>query len=386
MLDLNLIFFWESTFGTMGTLLLTRSGWNTCFALKIWLIKILGTLKLFFPALSLVACTHVQLNTAGRVISNINSIREVFFESHLASRENHRLPPTQHPKAAMGFDAAAELDRTLGRGDNTPTPKQPVSRHVGNLANVASSTPTLETLPAKLRIEILSYLTDLNDLRAAVRASPILHQQYLLSRQRLLGNSLKAALRSQLVDAYIHRRSSTTNEQCLDRPQHNSESRPALTVVKEDYGELRSASPGICTEDRVLERCGLEDLTDMASFYRAVVQPLLKDCLTYGPEALESLRFENRPEASSLGNNTRARLQGAIYRYYIYQNLVGTNDKTTSFQANSIEEELDVQEALSDTFIQFELDDLVFAFYLIPGKPVCSTGSAGNLGPAFYHY
>lgn len=320
------------------------------------------------------------------MIININSIREVFFESHITSRADHRLSSTQHPEAAMSFDAAARLDRTLSRGDNRPTPKQPFSRHVGNLANVASSTPTLETLPAELRLEILSYLTDLNHLRAAVHASPILHQQYLLSRQRLLGQSLKAALGSLLVDAYIHRRSSTTNEQYLERPQHNSESRPALTVVKEDNGELRSASPGIRTEDRVLERCGLEDLTDMASFYRAVVQPLLKDCLTFSPEALESLGFENRPEASSLGNNTRDRLQGAIYRYYIYQNLVGTNDKITAFLANSIEQELDVHEALSDTFNSFEIDDIVFAFYLVPGKPVCSTGSAGNIGPAFYDY
>jgi hypothetical protein len=48
---------------------------------------------------------------------------------------------------------------------------------------------TLEKLPAELRGQILSYLVDLNDLRAVSHASPVLHQQYRLDRRRLLAQT-----------------------------------------------------------------------------------------------------------------------------------------------------------------------------------------------------
>jgi hypothetical protein len=72
---------------------------------------------------------------------------------------------------------------------------------------VAPSTPpclslaNVEWLPAEIRCLILSYIDDLEGLKALVFASRVYHEQYLLDRSQYLSQKLKTSLGGALVDA-----------------------------------------------------------------------------------------------------------------------------------------------------------------------------------------
>ncbi|KAH6847556.1 hypothetical protein B0I37DRAFT_405501 [Chaetomium sp. MPI-CAGE-AT-0009] len=66
----------------------------------------------------------------------------------------------------------------------------------------------------------------------------------------------------------------------------------------------------------------------MASFYLAVVQPLVADCATL---FLQNLRVQSPPELGSLRNIERIRLLRALYRFQIYQDLFGNDQAGSDF-------------------------------------------------------
>ncbi|KAK4237487.1 hypothetical protein C8A03DRAFT_44656 [Achaetomium macrosporum] len=141
---------------------------------------------------------------------------------------------------------------------------QPGSSHATQATPTAS---LLETLPSELRRQVLSHISDLDDLRALMFASPVFYQQYRLDRKHVLSQVLISTLGSLLVDAYAVQRSATLYSPPRPLP---------LDTMREfiqNYTSLRFAVPEL-----VLEDCTLADLVDMAAFHRSVARPLSLKC------------------------------------------------------------------------------------------------------------
>ena len=176
--------------------------------------------------------------------------------------------------------------------------------------------PTLETLPGELRIHILSYL-DLDDLRAAVHASPVLHRYYVLDRRCLLGHALRSKLGSTLVDAYAVREATCFAERHKElQPQRVDGD---LDDILGKYFDRRSGVDG------VLAQCSVEDLVDMASFYRAVMQPLLLEC----PDLILQ-KLDTATEVGVLSETERTRFLRALYRFQVFHLLFGQRERLDS--------------------------------------------------------
>ncbi len=175
---------------------------------------------------------------------------------------------------------------------------------------------TLETLPGELRIQILSYL-DLNDLKAAVHASPVLHGYYVLDRQRLLEHALRSTLGNTLVDAYAVRDATCFAERHKELQPHRVDG--DIDDIRNKYLDRRCGVVG------VLEQCHVDDLVDMASFYLAVAQPLLLEC-----PALVLQKLETSPEVRVLTEVERIRFLRALYRFQLFRNLFGQRERLGS--------------------------------------------------------
>ena len=211
---------------------------------------------------------------------------------------------------------------------------------------------TLQTLPGELLIQILSQL-DLNGLRAAVHASPVLHGYYLLDRQRLLGRALRSTLGSTLVDAYAVREATCFAERHKELQPHRVDK--DIESVLGKYSDHRSDVDG------VLEQCNVEDLVDMASFYLAVVQPLVLECsamiltkLGYPPD-LGILRILTKTE--------RIRFLRALYRFQVFQNLFGQRERLDSRFTH-----VEMLAELFEKFQPWEMDEVYCIDRLVRAK------------------
>jgi hypothetical protein len=98
----------------------------------------------------------------------------------------------------------------MDRNEATKRTENPAGRHVENhieqppLEIPPLAAPSrLETLPSELGSQILASLCHLDDLKAAVHASPVLYSQYRENRKTVLYNVLQTTLGNRiLVDAY----------------------------------------------------------------------------------------------------------------------------------------------------------------------------------------
>jgi len=164
--------------------------------------------------------------------------------------------------------------------------------------------PTLETLPAELRLRILLSISDVADLRAVVRASPVLHQQYLLGRKKLLGHTLKKTLGSVFADAQALQAATSLADFGEDVPSESI--RGVLKRHLDEYVAHRF-------EPDILAQCGVEDLVGIASFYLSVIQPLLVEV-----PALFLHRLDASLEVGHLSNTERIRLLRGLYRFQLF--------------------------------------------------------------------
>ncbi|KAH6623230.1 hypothetical protein F5144DRAFT_657627 [Chaetomium tenue] len=174
-------------------------------------------------------------------------------------------------------------------------------------------------LPAELRDLILSHIVDLSDLSALVHASPVFYQQYRFGRERLLCQCLKRTLGSVFVDAYIRQASSRAVEQRVAKLHVQPKRFSAIRPVLRDYMELHISSQFVPAEDVAFQRCSIDDITNIASFYLGVVHPLMTDCATL---FLQNLGTQEPPELGSLRDMERTRLLRALYRFQIFQDLL----------------------------------------------------------------
>jgi hypothetical protein len=172
---------------------------------------------------------------------------------------------------------------------------------------------TLESLPAELRHEILSRLSDLEDLRALVLASRVFYQQYLHGRRAVLGRVLTNKFGRSLVDAYAVQKSASL----YDSVDHQHLQSDDIRLFLADYAALRTAAP-----DLILQRCTKEDLVDMAGFYHSLARPLILQSA-----ASFCHHFDPSLEVGELSRTEQMRFLRALYRLQLYCHLFGQGPK-----------------------------------------------------------
>lgn len=215
------------------------------------------------------------------------------------------LPSNRHqqqPQPGVGNSTAVEIAPSGSANEANEPTSQPDTPVIPRAA--------LEALPAKLRCQILSQISDLEDLRALVLASPVFYQQYLLDRKGLLRRALTSTLGDYLVDAYAVQRSVWLDE-LHDGP--GPVQAEDIKLFLEKYAGMHTAPP-----DVILEEFIEDDLIDMAGFYHALARPLVLQCATLFRHNLDpSLQVECPSKTEQM------RLLRALYRFQIYCNLFG---------------------------------------------------------------
>ncbi|KAH7310466.1 hypothetical protein B0I35DRAFT_411980 [Stachybotrys elegans] len=126
-----------------------------------------------------------------------------------------------------------------------------LSSNMEPLEEVNPSSP-LENLPPELRIHILSLIPDLSTLRSLVRASPVMHAQYMHSRNKILSmcffREMYGAVNVSL-ELLMHRLGTPFNEYkaVVQRPDgtlaHRPRSNPSamLTVLNPAHVRIMAA-------------------------------------------------------------------------------------------------------------------------------------------------
>ena len=233
--------------------------------------------------------------------------------------------PRQQPRVAVptGDACPGPADNTIVKvGVDVDGIADDVIVDTGQRAQSGSSHATLpasmlETLPAELRLQVLSYISDLRDLRALVLASPVFGQQYRLDRKHVLGQVLLRTLGSLMVEAHAVRSSVTLYDRS-PRPLPGDTMRQFL----HSYVSRRSAPPEL-----VLEDCTLADLVEMAAFYQSVVRPLSLKCASLFLQCLDPSL-----DVGSLSGVEQTRLLRALYRFQLYCNLFGQGPEPGRFR------------------------------------------------------
>ncbi|KAK3291496.1 uncharacterized protein B0H64DRAFT_409148 [Chaetomium fimeti] len=218
--------------------------------------------------------------------------------------------------------ASRPRERGSGRGDD-PKPglettyldrqQQQLDSGAGKTVFETAVLPAgaFESLPAELRCQILSYLDDLEDLRALAMASPVFYQQYLLDRRALLERILTATLGNSLADAYAVHTSDALYEDSSDH--HHPPAPEVIGLFIDDYVALRTATPEL-----ILEGCTEETLIDIASFYHSLARPLVLQSAALFCHALDPYF-----EVGDLSQAEQKRLLRALYRFQLHCNLFG---------------------------------------------------------------
>ncbi len=234
----------------------------------------------------------------------------------MAPRTKRGLPAKKSMGRSQKSRRLAKFQTVQHHGEAAPTTSEAEdSTQPSPSARRRKAGPSrLETLPAELRILVLSHIDDLNDLRAVVHASPILHQQYCLDKQRFLVQALRGTLLGTLLgDAFAVWASDMyfTSRKEHEPPVVDQ----GITTLLGDYNVLRS------DPDAVLAQCGLEHLVSMASFYMGVAQPLLFEV----PRRMNDIlrKMKRGPKLGALTETERTRFLRALYRFQVFQNLFG---------------------------------------------------------------
>lgn len=221
--------------------------------------------------------------------------------------------PESHPEFSSDYirlinpDHAHSTAVAAGVNDEVTNLNSP-----STLAREVVPSCTLETLPTELRLTILECLPDLSDIQALVHASPVLHQQYLSGRRRILKRFLRKQLGGAVLpDAWAANASSGLYQLKGDRFEDGD-----VVGVLGRYAELRD-----CPAVTVVERLSTEELAGVAGFYQAVVRPLVKSF----PVLISGSR-DLSLESGKQNKKQRARFLGSLYRFEVLCNLLGSKD------------------------------------------------------------
>ncbi|KAH7322378.1 hypothetical protein B0I35DRAFT_425739 [Stachybotrys elegans] len=209
----------------------------------------------------------------------------------------------------------------------------------------------LESVPAEVRRLILSVM-DLPTLKAAVRASPTLYQQYLLDRHFLLCKSIDKTLDSVAIDAYAVQ---VVTTQSGDR---DLEYLQWLQLLAEDQ-----FIP-------LLERLTLEEAVSMANFYLRLIQPIreLYTCRIREQISIHRGKTIDSPQTPvEISRTEFIRLTRAMYRFHLLVQLRDSRMEWLTGRQNSrmklylkLLEPWEIEELLSFyQFAQGEFDKIL---------------------------
>jgi hypothetical protein len=193
---------------------------------------------------------------------------------------------------------------------------------------VASVSP-LDSLPAEMRIEILLNMPDTQTLNSIIRASPMMLNQYLLDRPRILSACLEREMDGYFVDAYANFKSHASQ---LGSPRTNS-------MVEDFVGSYQHwMSPKSRLDAKSIRPWIVQS---MAYYHNNIARPLAR---RYGFWALENLQREGIAASAGgflatprrakrvndgggvvMSRSEEARILRAIYRCETYYNLFGYN-------------------------------------------------------------
>ncbi|OHF01735.1 hypothetical protein CORC01_02926 [Colletotrichum orchidophilum] len=227
-----------------------------------------------------------------------------------------RNDPISSARHADDSDAASEDETEIERSERK---KRLIDGH--------KSTSYIESLPAELRFEILSWMPDLPSLQSAVHASPVLHAQYREHRNTILRLCLGRELDGFYVDAHVHLMSRVS---ILGSPRGDG----TIAEFLHQYGLCLSGSPG--APDMNSPRAG--DMRWMAGFHNSIARPFarlysnwalanLESAATSGSTMTGMMRSpDTRAQyGTALSRSEEIRLFRAIYRYESFHHLFGRN-------------------------------------------------------------
>lgn len=171
----------------------------------------------------------------------------------------------------------------------------------------------LERLPPEIRRHLLSVL-DLAGLKAFVRASPALHEQYLLDRRFLLCSSLEVTLGSVSLDAHAVQKSS-------DRALSTTDYLAGLLETWRGQLPRRSSwrLGGAITEDEVIH---------MAFFYFRTVAPMAKYFIRWALDELERQTSQPQGASEPQPEPSKTEWQRCLRAAYRFQLLCQVSDPT----------------------------------------------------------
>lgn len=222
---------------------------------------------------------------------------------------------------------------------------------------LACPSPTLENLPAELRIRILSDVPDLRTLRAVIHASPVYFAQYRSNRKSILAQALQAELGDELfVDVYAAFKSRSSKIGPRRGPNSNVTDFLTLYHGWRCHGEERPTP----------HMFSLDDLRWMTWFYTRTVRPLAAHFVTW---ALDN--SSARPAASILsdtahGNMSRienTRIIRAFYRFEIFCHLFGgTQFESSAFLGSYI------QQLFFSEFEPWEVEEICCIYSFVKEK------------------
>ncbi|KAI3394708.1 hypothetical protein diail_2293 [Diaporthe ilicicola] len=185
---------------------------------------------------------------------------------------------------------------------------------------------SLETLPAELRLRVLSNMPDLTSLGSLIHASPVYFAQYRLDRKVLLSRCLEADLgREVLIDAIAAFNSKSSRIGPRARPNSN------VTDFIDLYGWWRHTRSPIT----MLECMSLADIRWITWNHTSTVRPLAGRLSNFTLTKLQSAVAKLKPENTSgesqapvlsvwpdgVSSTERRRILRALYRFQIFCNL-----------------------------------------------------------------
>jgi hypothetical protein len=224
-----------------------------------------------------------------------------------------------------------------------------------DVAIATQPTPTasvLETLPSELRLQVLSHISDLDDLKALILASPVFYQQYRPDRKHVLSQVLVSTLGNLLAEAYAVQRSATLYSPPRPLP---------LDTLLQFIGN--STSMRFAPAELVLQECTLADLVDMAAFHQSVARPLSRKCA-----AIFLQHLDPSLEVGSLSGTEQTRLLRALYRFQLYCNLFGQGPNPGGYRAVPQLEPSERLVLLFGAFKPWEVEEVDCIYTLIRNK------------------
>lgn len=161
------------------------------------------------------------------------------------------LPPSQHSGDDDGGEVTepASSNPHESHAQDHGKPSQSLSSMQETVMNPAGHQhclqPTFEGLPPEIRLRIFEFGLGIEDLRAAVRASPALHQQYLDGdRKPMLRTALATSLGPAFVDMWA---THTTSKVDLGPPKKTEKERIVKLYIPRVLYPMRFCVIGFCS-------------------------------------------------------------------------------------------------------------------------------------------